>query len=151
MDRNTFRLTGLIPAVFTPLDSAGKLNLEVVGPVTDRLVSEGVAGLYICGSTGEGPLLSREERLATAEAYIQAAAGRIPAVVQVGHHSIREAQLLAEHAQAQGADAISAIPPAYFKPASLEILVASLAEIARAAPELPFFYYHIPRVTGVEV
>ncbi len=149
MDMDRFRLGGLIPAVFTPMDPAGRLHLEVVGPATDRLVSEGVSGLYICGSTGEGPLLTREERKATAEAYIQAAAGRIPTVVQVGHHSIAEARLLAEHAQEHGADAISAIPPTYFKPDSIETLVASLAEIAAAAPELPFFYYHIPHLTGV--
>lgn len=144
-------LTGLIPAVFTPMGPDGELDLEAVGPIADRLVAEGVSGLYICGSTGEGPLLSREERMATVEAYIEAVAGRVHTVVQVGQHSIPEARLLAEHAQAHGADAISSIPPAYFKPSSLEALVRSMAEIAAAAPELPFYYYHIPGVTGVEL
>lgn len=148
---NRLWLTGLIPAVFTPMGPYGELNLEPVGPMTDRLVAEGASGLYICGSTGEGPLLSREERMATAEAYIAAAAGRIPAVVQVGQHSIPEARILAEHARAHGADAISSIPPSYFRPSSLEALVDAMAAIAAAAPELPFFYYHIPQVTGVEL
>lgn len=148
---NSFRITGLVPAVFTPMRSDGSVNLELIGPITDRLVAEGVGGLYVCGSTGEGPSLSREERMATAAAYLHAAAGRVPVVVQVGHNSLADARALAEHAAALGADAISAVAPSYFKPASLEVLVDTLAEVARAAPGLPFYYYHIPAVTGVHL
>ena len=146
-----FHINGLIPAVFTPMHSDGSLNLDLIKPITDYLIENGVAGLYVCGSTGEGPSLMREERLAVTESYIQAAAGRVPIIVQVGHNSIHEAKLLAAHAQKHGADAISAVPPSYFKPTSLENLVCILAEMMNAAPDLPFYYYHIPRLSSVHI
>lgn len=144
-------IRGLVPAVFTPLHDNGELNLAVVAPMVEQLLSEGVSGFYVCGSTGEGPSLTREERMAVAEAYIDASAGRVPVIVQVGHSSIEEARLLAQHAEQKGASAISAVPSAYFKPQSLEVLIACLSHIAAAAPELPFYYYHIPRMTAVEI
>ena len=146
-----FRLTGLIPAVFTPMRPNGDINLDQIPAITDQLINEGVSGLYVCGSTGEGPSLTREERMAVAEAYIRAAAGRVPVLVQVGHNSIREAQLLAEHAQTIGADAISAVPPSYFSVGYLENLLDILAELLTAAPDLPFYYYNIPHLTHAQI
>jgi N-acetylneuraminate lyase len=128
----------------------GSLNLEQVGPIADHLVNEKVAGIYICGSTGEGPLLSTEERLATAEAFVKAAKGKLQSIVQVGHASLSEARKLAAHAKSIGADGISAIPSTYFNTASLDILIDCLCEIVEPAKELPFYYYHIPRLTSVE-
>lgn len=144
-------LTGLIPAAFTPLKADGSLNLDAVPALVEHFLRDGVSGLYVCGSTGEGVSLTREERMAVAEAYTAAAARRIPVVVQVGHNSLREARLLAEHAQKIGADAVSATPPMYFKPANTEAVVACMAEVAAGAPDLAFYYYHIPPMTGVNV
>jgi N-acetylneuraminate lyase len=87
--------------------------------------------------------------MATTEAFVAAAQRRIPVVVQVGHNSIAEARLLAAHAQAAGADAISATPPSYFRPPTPAALIDCMAEIAASAPALPFYYYHIPVMTGV--
>jgi len=143
------RLTGLVAATLTPMKSDGSLNLDQVGPVVDRLLDRGISALYVCGSTGEGPLLTGEERRRVAAAYVSAASGRLPVVVQVGHSSIAEARALAAHAQQIGAQAVSAVAPYYFKPETLEVLADCLAEIAAGAPELPFYYYHIPAVTGV--
>ena len=144
-------IRGLVPAVFTPMHADGALNLALVKPLVEQLIHEQVQGFYVCGSTGEGPSLTREERMAVAEAYIQASAGRVPVMVQVGHTSLAEARLLAAHAQQQGADAISAVAPNYFKPDSLEVLIDCLSEIASAAPDLSFYYYHIPHMTAVQV
>jgi len=146
-----YRIEGLIAATFTPMHGDGTLHLELTGPIVDHLVEQGIRGLYVCGSTGEGPLLTTEERKATATAYVQAAAGRLPVIVQVGHSSIREARTLAAHAGAIGADAVSAVAPYYFKPDSVPALVDCMAEIASAAPQLPFYYYHIPALSGVGV
>jgi N-acetylneuraminate lyase len=145
----TQRLTGLMAATFTPLRPDGSLNLEATGPMADFLVRQGIAGLYVCGSTGEGPLLGMDERRAVAKAYVEAARGRLPVVVHVGHSSPVDAGALAAHAQEIGASAISAVSPWYFKPGSVDVLVRCLAEIAAAAPKLPFYYYHIPVLTGV--
>jgi N-acetylneuraminate lyase len=146
---NDKRLRGLVAATFTPLRADGSLHLERIPAIVDRLERDGVIGLYVAGSTGEGASLTTSERMAVAEAHVEAARGRMRTIVQVGHNSVAEARALAEHAQRIGADAVSATPPTYFKPGNVAALVASLAEIGRGAPELPFYYYHIPTLTGV--
>ena len=142
-------ISGLVAATFTPMHADGTLDLDAIPAIVDRMVRYKLGGLYVCGSTGEGPLLTTEERKASAEAYVNAAAGRIPVIIQAGHASNREARGLAEHAAAIGADALSALPPIYFKPDSLEMLIACLKEVVSGAPDLPFYYYHIPTVTNV--
>ncbi len=146
-----FHLSGLIPATFTPLNTDGSLNLGLIEPMVDFLISQKLTGLYVCGSTGEGVSLSTAERKTVAAAFVKATRGRVPVILQVGHTSLVEAQELAAHAQEIGADAISAVPPFYFKPPTLEANVRCMAQIAGAAPDLPFYYYHIPQMTGVQV
>jgi N-acetylneuraminate lyase len=73
----------------------------------------------------------------------------VPVVIQVGHNSIEEARGFALHAQQIGADAVSATPPGYFKPDSLDNFIACIAHIAGGAPKLPFYYYNIPVLSGV--
>lgn len=140
---------GFVAAAFTPFYPDGMLHLAQVGKIVEHLIADGVQGLYVCGSTGEGPSLTVDERQATAEAYIKAAAGRIPVIVHVGHDSLQEARGLAAHAVQIGADAVAAMPPAYFKCRTLEALIASLHEIASAAEGVPFYYYHIPALSGL--
>jgi len=144
------QVEGLVAATFTPLTEKGEIDRAPVGAMVDTLIASGVAGLYVNGSTGEGVSLTGNERRQMAEAFVEAVAGRVPVIVQVGHNSVKEAQELAARAQAIGADAISATPPTYFKPASISLLLDSLREIMRGAPDLPFYYYHIPRITGVD-
>jgi len=141
----------LIAATFTPMHKDGSLNLEMVPRIVEHLIGDGVNGMYVCGSTGEGPSLSTEERCQITEAYVKAAAGRIPVITQVGHDSLQEAKKLAAHGVAVGVDAIAALPPSYFKCNSLEVLIQCLAEIAAVCPTLPFYYYHIPVLTGWEL
>ena len=144
-------MKGLTSAVFTPLHEDASLDLERIPGIVDHLEQDGVSALYVLGSTGEGLSLTTKERRAVAEAYVQAASGRLPVVIHVGHNCLHEAQELAAHAQYIGANAISAIPPCYFKPETTEGLVACLAKITAGAPELPFYYYHIPVKTGMEI
>jgi len=145
------RLKGLIAATFTPMKADGSLNLDQVGPLADYLVRNQVDGVFVCGSTGEGPLLTMAERKETARAFVQALAGRMPVIVHVGHSSIEEARDLAAHAASIRADAISAVAPWYFKPANVASVVDCLAAIAGAGGDLPFYYYHIPSLTGVNL
>lgn len=146
-----FWMTGLVPATFTPMHDDGSLNLAQVAPIVERLLAFKVMALFACGTTGESASLSTPERKATLEAYIAAAAGRIPVVAHVGHTAIIESRDLAAHAQRSGAAAIAATPPFFFRPASVDALVICIAEIASAAPDLPFYYYHIPHMTGVSL
>ena len=145
------RLRGLVAATFTPMDSGGELDLGMVPRIVDHLVARGMVGIYIAGSTGEGMSLSREERMAVAEAYHDASAGRLKTFVQIGHNSLKESAELAAHAESLGADAISATPPGYFKPSGEEGLVESLRPLVEAAPHTRFYYYHIPALSGVQI
>lgn len=145
------KLSGLVAATYTPLQSDGSFNPRQVPPMVKHLLESGVTGLYVCGSTGEGMSLSGDDRKAVAEAYVAATDKRVPVIVQVGHNSLDEAQQLAAHAQQIGADVISATCPSYFKVSTVESLVDCMAELAAGAPDLPFYYYHIPTLTGSQL
>jgi N-acetylneuraminate lyase len=145
------KIEGMVAAVYTPMNESGSLNLKVVPDIVNRLIRQEVKGIFVCGTTGEGTSLSSEERKILAEAFVTAAGKRILVLVHVGHNSIIEAKGLAAHAQKIGADYISSLPPMYFKINSIPVLVNCLAEIASAAPELPFYYYNIPVLSGVSV
>jgi N-acetylneuraminate lyase len=144
------KITGLVPATFTPMHDDGSLNLDMIPALAVRLMNQGASGLYVNGSTGEGVSMTSDERRAAAEAWVEAVEGRIPVIVQVGHNSLAEARGLAAHAQAIGATAISATPPNYFKPKTLDTLIDCMTFVAAGAPDLPYYYYHIPAVTGVD-
>lgn len=143
------KIEGLIAAAFTPFYEDGSLNLELIPSLVDKLVGDGVKGIFVCGSNGEGPNMTSEERMRVAEAFVKAANRRLLIIVHVGHSSIAEAKLLAAHAAEIGADAFSSVAAFYFKPTTVENLANCMIEIASAAPELPFYYYHIPMLTGV--
>lgn len=146
---NHVRLKGLIAAVLTPISpTSGDLDLSVIPAYAEYLLRAGVTGFYCCGSTGEGVSLTTNERKQVVEAWVKATAGRATLIVQVGHNASRDAADLASHAQSVGADAVSATCPSYFKIDSVSGLVECMAEIAEAAPKLPFYYYHIPSLTG---
>jgi len=143
------RIKGLVAAMFAPFKEDGSLNLSLVPGLVDKLIEDGLTGVFVCGTNGEGPNLTIEERMAMAEAFVKAAGKRILVIVHVGHSSIAESRRLAEHAAHIGADAISSVAAFYFKPQSVQNLVNCMAEIASAAPVMPFYYYHIPVLTGV--
>jgi N-acetylneuraminate lyase len=145
------KLTGLVAAAHTPFHEDGSLHLARISRIVEHLVHSQVSAIYAVGSTGEGPSLTGAERKQVAEAYVAAARGKLPVIVQVGHNSLQEAGELARHASSIGAAAISATPPSYFKPSSAETLVACMKQIASAAPELPFYYYHIPSLSDVRI
>ena len=144
-------VTGLVAATFTPFHADGSLHLEQVPLVVDHLVQQNIRGIFVCGSTGEGPSLTIAEREQVAQAYVEAAQGKLFTFVHVGHNSLAEAQALAQHAEQIGADAISAPVPSYFKIQTLDTLINTLSFIAQGAPSLPLYYYHIPALTGVDL
>ena len=144
-------MQGLVAAVVTPMTDDGGLNLALVPEIVDHLERNGIGGVYMAGSTGEGMSLTDGERMAVAEAYLQHCKGRMHAVVQVGHNSMKAAAALAAHAQANGADAISATPTGYFQAEGERGLVEFMAAIAERAPTTPFYYYHIPALSGASM
>ena len=145
------RIEGLVAATFSTFKQDGSLDFDLIPMLTEKLINDGIKGIFICGTNGEGPNLTIEERMLTAEHYSKAINKRIILMVHVGHSSIAESKKLAAHAQKIGADAISSVSAFYFKPDSAEAMVDCMAQIASAAPNLPFYYYHIPALTGVAV
>ncbi len=143
------RFTGLIAAPFTPFHTDGSLALDVIPEQAAQLVADGVSGAFVCGSTGEGASLTIDERKQVAEAWVRGAPKALSVIVHAGHTAIEEARGLARHAAEIGAAAFAAYAPHYFKPATTDDLVDACARIAAAAPELSFYYYHIPSMTGV--
>jgi len=143
-------LHGLVTAVHTPFRSDGSLNLSAVETQAAHLIKNQIGLAFIGGTTGESHSLSLEERRALAERWGDVVRGTdLRLVVHVGSNCIADARVLAAQAQKIQAIAISALPPSYFKPRSLDILIACCAEIASAAPDTPFYYYDIPSLTGV--
>lgn len=148
---NIPKIKGLFAAPFTPLNADGTVNLEMIPHLVENLITDGLTGAFVCGSNGEGPNLTIEERQNVAEAFVKSSAGRLKIWVHVGHTSIEESRNLMKHAHKIGADAASSVAAFYFKPDSVETLVKSMAAIASSVPEMPFYYYHIPTLTGVSM
>jgi N-acetylneuraminate lyase len=145
-----FSITGLVAAAHTPFHADGSLNLTAVEAQAAHLLAQGVRFAFIGGTTGESASLTVEERRALAQRWIEVVRdAELPVIVHVGSNCLADARALAAQAQGLGAWAISALAPSYFKPASVAALVECMAEIAGAAPGLPFYYYEIPTLTGL--
>lgn len=143
------KLKGLIAAPFTPMFEDGTLNLGVIAPYSAKLKNEGVGGVFICGTTGEGMLMTPEERMAVAEVWIKEQTHDFKVIVHVGTTSYVQSNNLAKHAQLIGAYAVGCMGPTFLKPGSVDDLVRFCEKVASGAPELPFYYYHIPTVSDI--
>lgn len=142
-------LQGLIAATHTPLNDDGSLHLDRIDRFAERLIRDEVGGAFICGTTGEFASLSVDERMQVAGRWRAVVGSELRLVVHVGDTSLPDCQALASHAQQIGVDAISALGPYYYQPRSIEDLVRFTRQVAAAAPGLPFYYYHLPQLTGV--
>jgi N-acetylneuraminate lyase len=149
---NVQPLHGLVAATHTPFHADGSLNLAIVEKQAAHLAATGVGHAFIGGTTGESSSLTLEERRALTERWMAVTHGAaLKVIVHVGANCLADARALAAQAQSLGATAISALAPSYFKPANVARLVDCMADIAAAAPELPFYYYEIPPLTGLNL
>jgi N-acetylneuraminate lyase len=142
--------TGLIAATFTPMDADGEMQLSGVESQVRILVDQGVKTAFVGGSSGEFSSLTPDERMALAECFATAAAGKLDVIVHVGGNCLSDCQTLAAHAERIGACAVAAVPPSYFRAVDIDDLADWCRAVAAAAGKLPFYYYHIPRMTRVE-
>ena len=148
---NYTRLNGLIAAPFVAFHSDGSLNLDRIEAQAHSLIKNGVTGAFVCGTTGEGASLSVAERMLVAKRWCEVAGEKLRVIVHVGHTALPDSKALAQHAQQIGAQGVGCYAPFFFKPANQEDLVAFCAEVASSAPALPFYYYQIPSMTGVQL
>ena len=144
------KISGLINAPFTPFTPDGKeVNYDIIPQYAEMLHKNGLVGVFINGSSGEGYMLTDEERIKLAEAWKNAIKwDNFDLIVHVGSTCVKSSQKLAEHAQAIGAMGIGAMAPPFPKVGRVEELVAYCKEIASGAPNLPFYFYHIPVFIG---
>ena len=142
------KITGLIDAPFTPMLPDGSINLSIIPHYAKMLASNGLKGAFVNGSSGEGYMLTPEERKALAEAWVAAAPSGFKVIVHVGSCCLRESVELARHAAECGAWGIGTMAPPFPKIGRIEELVLYCEAIAAAAPSLPFYFYHIPAFNG---
>ena len=142
------KIKGLIDAPFTPFYANGEVNLEPIERYANMLKKNGLQGVFINGSSGEGYMLTEDERMKLAEAWVKAAPEGFKVIVHVGSTCVNSSRRLAEHAQTIGAFGIGAMATPFPKIGRIEELVKYCEEIASGAPNLPFYYYHIPAFNG---
>ncbi len=136
------KLTGLIAAPHTPFDSSNNVHFEEIDKIAKHLIKDGVKGIYVCGTTGEGIHCSVKERKAIAERWVSASDNQLDIILHTGALSIIDTLELTRHADTLDILATSAIGPCFFKPGSVADLVEYCATIAAAAPSKGFYYYH---------
>ena len=109
------KFQGVIPALVTPLNKDESINVPVLHQLIGDLINQRADGFYVGGATGEGLALRPEERKILTEESIKAVGGRVPTIIQVASCDYSVMLDLARHAEASGADAISATAPLFFK------------------------------------
>ena len=141
--------SGLMPAMVTPFDERGEVDLEATEAVVERFVEAGVDGISPLGSTGESTHLAADERRRFTEEVVRIVAGRVPLVAGVGSAGTREAVDLARHAQSAGVDAVLVVSPFYWTVGE-EALFRHFAAVAEAV-DIPVFIYNLPLLINTDL
>ena len=140
-------LTGIIPPLITPLKERDTLDVAGLERLVERLITNGVSGLFILGTTGEGPSLSYRLRRELIEHTMKLAAGRVPVLVGITDTSFTESIEISKFAADKGVHSVVAATPYYF-PAGQAELLEYLEDLVRELP-LPLFLYNMPALTKV--
>lgn len=135
-------LKGVIPAMLTVFDEHEEVDIKRTEALVDFLLDREVDGFYLTGSTGEGFLMTGEERKLVVETVVRRVAGRKPVIVHVGDIGTKKSIELAQHAYEAGADAISSVPPFYWKFSEQDIY-NYYKDLSEATP-LPMIVYNVP-------
>jgi len=146
---NFRNLKGLIAASFTPMHKDGSINPNPIEEYAAFLKNNKINGVFITGTTGEGISMTIDERKKIVEEWVKTATDDFKIIVHVGSPSLEACKRLAEHAKENGAYAIALMGPNFFKPATVDVLVEFISEVAGLVPDLPVYYYHMPSMSGV--
>ena len=142
-------MRGVVPPMITPLVDEYNLDLPGLKKLIEHILSGGVHGLFLLGTTGEGPSLSNKLKYEMVKKSCEIIAGRVPVLVGISDTSFAESISLAEHAAECGADAVVLAPPYYFPAGQAELL----EYFEHLAPKLalPIFLYNMPSMTKVTI
>ena len=133
------QITGLITAPFTAFDETGSLKTKPIPKCLEMLQAQGISGVYVNGSSGEGYLMTDEERMENASAWIDASPKDFKVIVHVGSPSLKSCQKLSSHAEEKGAYATSVMGPTFPKIGRLEELVVYCEPLAPSSPHIPVY------------
>ncbi len=146
---NQPELQKIFSALIIPMNADQSINYNALRELVRQQMKDGVEGFYCCGSSGEGLLLTTEERKRVLEIVLDETAGALPVIAHVGTIRTADAIELARHAKEAGAKAVSMIPPYYYHFTMDEIL-SYYEDILNAVPGFPGIIYNIPQFTGIE-
>lgn len=141
------KIKNLIAAAYAPMHKDGSLNTAKIKDYSQFLINNKVSGIFMNGSTGDFTSLSMAERKEITLAWSQNKSEDLYLIDHVGHANLHEAKELATYA-ADKVDAIAVLAPYYFRLNAIDKLVQYCKEVAACAPHIPFYYYHIPVLTG---
>lgn len=143
------KIKGIITAMVTPFDKNQEINSKATTQLVNKLINNGVDGIFILGTNGEFHMLSEEEKVTFAKLVIDVVDKRVPVYVGTGGNSTREVITLSKKMEAIGADALSVITPYFLVPTQEEIIIhyKSVAE----SVEIPIILYNIPKNTGMNL
>ena len=139
---------GIIPAFYACYDEKGDISPAAVRALTEHFIQKGVKGVYVGGSSGECIYQSVAERKLVLENVMAVAKGKLTVIAHVACNNTADSRELAAHAEAQGVDAIAAIPPIYFHLPE-HAIAKYWNDISDAAPNTDFIIYNIPQLAGV--
>jgi len=140
---------GMFPAPPTPIGADGRVHEKALRALLEDNIAHGVNGFWIAGTTGEGPILTEEQRDAAARISAEVCKGKVPVIMHVGAISTASSVRAAKTARSAGCDAVCCLPPIFF-PSSERSRIEHYKAVADAAGDLPFFVYNLPQLTQVE-
>ncbi len=140
-------LKGVVSAAITPLKNGGnEVDYDALKNYCDFLIEKGIQGLFICGTTGEGPLLSIQEKESIIKVVVKHVNGRVKVVAHSGEITTENSMKLSKIAQKHGADAVAVVLP-YFYSLDEEALLEHFVKVANSVPDFPVYIYNIPQNT----
>jgi len=140
---------GVFPAPPTPTTEDGRIHEKGLRALLEDNIAHGVHGFWMAGTTGEGPILTDEQRDAVTRISAEVCKGRALSIMHVGAISTASAVKAAKTARQVGCDAVCCLPPFFF-PSSERSRIDHYKAVADAAGDLPFFVYNLPQLTQVE-
>lgn len=143
-------IRGVLLPIITPFDDRVRVDEEMMRQLVDFHINAGVQGLFVLGSTGQGPAMTIEERKQAAAIALDQAKKRIPVVIHVGTADAWSTTDLAEHAAARGADAVAIVPPYYYSDHTEYEIIAHYQAVHRAV-SLPIYLYENPKYSGISI
>lgn len=143
-------IRGILVPVITPFDEKGRVDEAMLRKLVDFYVEASVQGIFVLGSSGQGPVMSVPERKRAAEIAIDQTRSRLPVVVHVGTADAESTVELAAHAAEKGASAVAIVPPYYYSDHTEYEIISHYRSVAEAV-KLPIYIYENPKYSGISI